>query len=255
MISPVSSHFSTGEIFEGAGSFRFRLYICYVAGLKLFFGATAWEGALRAFDKIYISHISLRTYILRCIVIGVANATFSCLGAIFSNLAEFRKMNSEDWVGTFQLWGAAFISGFVWQPETDFAGYLSGGVFMMISPPTYSLKEIGYNFVVFAVAHTIIFSISCRTFQARWAEKIIDWQVGIGGFGFYVAAYFGLEGDLLVSFNAGAWTAAHGAVAAIPPLVYLWWRDKIYEEAGGSYKELIAGFSNGYGYIQISKGI
>lgn len=219
--------------------YSFRLYILYVAGLKLFFGATAWQGAACIFDQNVKEQpqIAVNEYIIRCIVVGLCDATFCCMGAVLATLIEFKKMVHEDWVGTAQLWGAAFFVGFLWQIETDFAGFLAHrGNFPLDNEPTFSGLEIFCNLAVYSLVHSAAFGASCRALGAQWAEKVIDWQVGLGGFGFYLAGMIPLDGGAGTSFNAGAWTALGGVVAAIPCMAYQFFYK--HYDSRGEYLEI-----------------
>jgi hypothetical protein len=56
--------------------------------LKLFLGATAWQYAAFLFDGDVTKHDNTGKYILRAIIVGLADATFCCLGALISEIIE-----------------------------------------------------------------------------------------------------------------------------------------------------------------------
>jgi len=54
-------------------------------------GATAWQYAAFLYDGDVTDHISTGKYIIRALVVGLADATFCCLGALISELIEAGK--------------------------------------------------------------------------------------------------------------------------------------------------------------------
>merc|ERR1711941_53131 len=151
-------------------------------------------------------------------------------------------MDLKDWLGTAQLWGAAFFVGSLWQIETDTATWIaSGNSEFAFNAATYSGFEVFMNFVVFSVFHSFFFGVSSRLLGAEWAEYTIDLQVGVGGWGFYMAAILCTDRhecitqDFPNALNAGLWTAVMAAVASVPTLVLYYYRLNAPRKADDRY--------------------
>lgn len=203
--------------------FNFRLYIIYVGYMKLMWGATFWEAAALFFDAhVTEGPITQGDYFKRCLLVGFFDAFFCCLAALGATYIEERKIDKNDMIGTAQLWGACVFCGGLWQVQTDFACWIASGegIDYAFNSPIFSAKEIIANIFVFGVLQTFAFYISTRGLGAAWAEFTIDFQVGIGGFGFYLAGYAGITNPVWNSLWAGFCTATAGAIAAIPFMIY-----------------------------------
>ena len=98
------------------------------------------------------------------------------------------------WLGIGHLYIAAVFVGGLWQFETDFACWLANmsGGFVLVAA-AFDWATIIANFLVYFILHSFLFYISTRLLKASWAEKTIDFQVGWGGFGFYLAGNYATE--------------------------------------------------------------
>ena len=67
---------------------KYRLYFLYVSLFKLFMGATAWQYAAYLYDGKTPNQTGIGSYIFRAVLVGFADATFCCLGALISELIE-----------------------------------------------------------------------------------------------------------------------------------------------------------------------
>ena len=110
-----------------------------------------------------------------------------------------------------------FVGG-MWQFETDLACYFAAPSkgFIYVNA-LYTTKAVIFNFLIYATLHSFLFGAFCRAIGASWAEVMIDIQVGVGGFGFYIAGYYWAnKGFFGRSVNAGFWTAFYAAVIVLP---------------------------------------
>jgi len=107
------------------------------------------------------------------------------------NKENFMSLPDNAWSGIGKLYVAAVFVGGLWQFETDFACWLANtsGGFVLVNA-AFDWGTIIVNFLVYSICHSFLFYISTRGLKAEWAEKTIDFQVGFGGFGFYIAGNY-----------------------------------------------------------------
>jgi len=203
---------------------QIRLYVGYV-GLKIGLGATAWMISLYCIFDNYISPnpISFWDYVFRNIVAGTADATFVCIGDILSTWIEKGNWKEHCWVGTRALWLAVFAVGTLWYPECDLAYYMAHGDLDLDNDMEFTAGEIFANFFVFFVFHQLVFKAVVRLQHAEWADHVIDFQVAIGGFFFYISYAFPISDAFLASLAAGVFTGVCAAVAG-GMIVFVRWK-------------------------------
>lgn len=129
------------------------------------------------------------------------------------------------WKGIWHLYLAAVFVGGLWQVETDFACFLAntnaGFIYVNAS---YTWGTIIMNFLVYFIFHSFFFYISTRGLKAEWAEVTIDFQVGWGGFGFYIAGnYAATSGYFARSCNAGLWTTFYSIFPGIFSIIWYYY--------------------------------
>jgi len=211
----------------GMPSYRsqLRLYVGYV-GLKIALGATAWMISLYCIFDNYISPnpISFWNYVFRNVVAGTADATFVCIGDIISTWIEDGNWKKHSWVGTRALWVAVFVVGGLWYPECDLAYYIAHGDLDLDNDPEFTVGEIIANFLIFLIFHQLIFKIVVRLQKAAWADNVIDFQVAVGGFFFYISYAFPISDAYLASLAAGAFTGLCAAIAGGMVVLLRWKR-------------------------------
>lgn len=220
-------------------------YVLAVGLLKLFCGAFAWQGSAELFDYwvfpvqpgvplgIYTERYQTKPglYLLRALFVGFCDTCFCTFGGLLAWLIEQRGCQILPDLGARRdlrcLWLAAFMVGFAWQFENDLACALhsatTGHGFVFPNNPDFSAAEVLWNLLVYGLLQSLIFRLSSRNLcRAAWAEGLIDVQVGLAGFGFYLAGFVSLRAQqhVLRSANAGAWTSLL-AVAFILPVLPL----------------------------------
>lgn len=248
----LATRYSTEDVPEGTRYQKFtgdlEKYVLAVGLLKLFLGAAAWQAAADFFDDFafpgtasgpsgiftarYQSSPGL--YLFRALFVGLADGTCCTLGGYFAWLIEQRgarklpdrQARRDLW----HLWLSASVVGFGWQYCCDLscAEYLWWHNQGWLAPndPTYSGLEVLWNFAVYGVLQSILFRIMSRTLlNASWAEAWIDLQVGLAGFGFYLAGEVSLDSHVLRSINAGAWTSLLAILLILPVLL---WRHALF---------------------------
>ena len=186
-------------------------YMLGVSFFKLFFGAMAWEFSSELYDifndeeYLIIGKVDPHAYEYRSLIVGASDAFITCTGAVLFTLILREEAKTKEII---KLWICAFIVGFLWQYLTDLAcwitylldnhhnktAWVGSGVNshnkLVIHQPNFSIQEIGINFIIFVSLQTATFFLSSRLLQAKWASKLVDFQVGFGGFGFYFAGFF-----------------------------------------------------------------
>jgi hypothetical protein len=213
-------------------------YMLGVSFFKLFFGAIAWEFSSELYDIInneeylIIGKVDPHAYEYRGLIVGISDASITCIGAALFTMILREEVKIKEIT---KLWICAFIVGFLWQYLTDLACWLTylldnhnktswieSGVNsqdeLIIHQPNFSIQEIGINFIIFVSLQTATFFLSSRLLQAEWASKLVDFQVGFGGFGFYFAGLFYLQQNNIYIKALYAGTATM-IVSSIP--VYL----------------------------------
>jgi len=225
---------------NGMPSYRDQLwfYVGYL-GLKIGWGATAWMVSLYCIFDNYISPnpISGWNYVFRNIVAGSADATFVCFGDIVSTWIDKGNLKEHSWVGTRQLWIAVFVVGSLWYPECDLAYYMAHGEVDLDNDPAFTAGEIFANLFVFLVFHQLIFKGMVRLQHAKWADHVIDFQVAVGGFFFYVSYAFPISDDYLASLAAGLFTGLCAAIAGGMVVLIRW--KSIPKKLNGKYAEVV----------------
>jgi len=217
---------------------QLRLYVGYV-GLKIGLGATAWMISLYCIFDNYISPnpISDWNYVFRNIVAGSADATFVCIGDILSTWIEKGNWENHCWKGTRALWIAVFVVGGLWYPECDLAYFMAHGDVDLDNDPEFTAGEIFANLFVFLVFHQLIFKGVVRLQHAAWADHVIDFQVAVGGFFFYISYAFPISDDFLASLAAGVFTGVCAAIAGAI-VVLMRWRNSP-KKLDGKYAEVV----------------
>jgi len=218
-------------------------YVLAVGLLKLFSGAFAWQASAEVFDYwvfplqpevplgIYTARYQTKMglYLLRALFVGFCDTCFCTFGGFLAWLIEQRGRQFSPEAGTKHdlrcLWLAAFVVGFAWQFENDLACALhsatTGHGFVFPNNPHFSPAEVLWNLLVYGLLQSLLFRLSSRVLcRAAWAEGLIDIQVGLAGFGFYLAGFVSLQSNQhwLRSANAGAWTSML-AIAFILPVL------------------------------------
>lgn len=224
-------------------------YVLAVGILKLWLGAFAWQGSAEAFDYwifpadpgvplgIYTARYQTMPglYFLRAWVVGFCDTSCCTFGGYLAWLIEQRGRHQfpeyQARGDLRSLWSAALVVGFSWQFETDLACALHsltiGHGFVFPNNPDYSVRELFWNLLVYGLLQSLIFRLASKHIcQARWAETLIDFQVGLAGFGFYLAGLVTTRSDqhFLRSANAGAWTSLLAIAFILPVLAFRWAR-------------------------------
>lgn len=225
-----------------------REHIIGVGFFAIFFGSTAWEFSSETYDIFMIyeysnyGSVGKYAYIYRCIIVGISAASFTCIGIILYGLLFKLKIRI---IETIKLWILSFIISGIWQLETDFAGWVAylihqntdhpvkneryliwewSGVKinnednknqMIIRDATFSREEIGMNILVFILCQTFFFFILSRVVRAKWAKKLIDFQVGFGGLGFYLSGLLYGSNVYMNALYAGTITMATSIMPAM----------------------------------------
>jgi len=218
-------------------------YVLAVGLLKLWCGAFAWQGSAEIFDYwvfpvqpgvplgIYTARYQTKMalYFVRAVVVGFCDTCLCTCGGFFAWAIERRGKQFFPDAGARRdlwcLWIAAFIVGFAWQFENDLACALhsatSGHGFVFPNNPNFTFAEVLWNLLVYGLLQSLIFRLASRNLcRAAWAEGVIDLQVGLAGFGFYMAGFVSLrpQQHLLRSANAGAWTSLLAIAFVLPVL-------------------------------------
>jgi hypothetical protein len=206
-------------------SFRDQLWL-YVAfvGLKITMGATAWMISLYCiFDKfISPNPISDLNYVFRNIVAGSADAFFVGIGDLICTRIKKGNWKEHSWKATRELMLGVFVVGGLWYPECDLAYYISHGKVDLDNDPEFSAAEILANLLVYLICHQLIFKLVVRLQRAAWADHVIDFQMAVGGFFFYISYVFPISDLFLASLAAGAFTGLCAAISGAIVVFIRW---------------------------------
>jgi hypothetical protein len=112
---------------------------------------------------------------------------------------------------------------------------MAHGEFIRDNDPQFTFGEIVANFFVYLSIHQMTFKAVVRSTHAKWADHVIDFQVGFSAFMFYISFACNERSNLLDSIIAGSITSV-SAIAAGAGVILVRWISQIQNE--GKYNEV-----------------